>query len=238
MGEATVGSSSAANGANGGAGGNAASLSSTTPASSPRWRLKAATASVAAFDDAGGAAAATAENPAAVAVGAALERDLGDVAASLQLLGNLALFDGAVNQPALNRAAAVAHPLLAMLMGGIVSGGRVGGGSSAGGGGVGREGLYAGTRQKPVCVCWEFCMCFLPTRPPSLPRHWNSGRYGQVPKHPDPGNRNYNQLLYIIVYSLYIFLLTTHFNPQNGTGDCPKAGAPLSPQWPCPDRVA
>jgi hypothetical protein len=50
---------------------------------------------VAAFDDAGGAAAAAAENPAAVA--AALEMDLCDVATLLQLLGNLALLDGAVN---------------------------------------------------------------------------------------------------------------------------------------------
>ena len=49
---------------------------------------------MAAFDDAGGAAAA-AENPAVVA--AALEMDLCDVAALLQLLGNLALLDGAVN---------------------------------------------------------------------------------------------------------------------------------------------
>ena len=50
---------------------------------------------MAAFDDAGGAAAAAAENPAAVA--ADLEMDLCDVAALLQLLGNLALLDGAVN---------------------------------------------------------------------------------------------------------------------------------------------
>jgi hypothetical protein len=59
---------------------------------------------VAAFDDAGGAAAAAAENPAAAAaaenpaaVAADLEMDLCDVAALLQLLGNLALLDGAVN---------------------------------------------------------------------------------------------------------------------------------------------